>query len=111
MSISYFYVKNWFRFKAIRSKIYSGLVGFCRIEFDFEHDSGRSFLVWVISVNGYVSVTKIDYSSGSAIPFSVVNRFGYNFGSGIVGSIKLKKGTHFRVDLLSVSGRVTFERL
>ena len=55
------------------------------------YDSDRSFLVWVISVKGYVSVTKIGYSSGPAFSFSVVNRFRCNFDSGIVGSINLKK--------------------
>ena len=79
------------------------------------YDSGRSFLVRVISVNGYVSVTKIGYSSGSAFSFSVVNRFGYNFDSGIVGSINLKKehifgSVYFRFQV-GFSGRVTFEQL
>ena len=54
----------------------------------------------VISVNSYVSVRKIGYSSSSVFPFSVVNRFGYSLRSDNVGSINLKK-TH-------ISGQFTF---
>ena len=55
-----------------------------------------------------MSVIKIGRSSGSILRFSVVNRFGRNFGSDNVGSINLKKkyifgsltfdfGSNFRV--------------
>ena len=65
------------------------------------YNSGQSLLGRIILVNGYMSVTKIGYSSGSTFSFSVIYRFGYNFGSGTVGSINLKKKTF--------SGRFTFD--
>ena len=60
-------------------------------------------------------VTKFDYSSGSAFPFSVVNRFGYNIGSSIAGSINLETedifGSIYFWLRFGFSGRVTFEQL
>lgn len=73
------------------------------------------YCVRVISVNDYVPVKKIGYRSGSAFPFSVLNRFGYHFGSGNADSINLKKeyifgSVYFRFRF-GFPGRVTFEQL
>ena len=78
------------------------------------YDSGRSLLVSVISVNGYMSIIKIGRSLGSILQFSVVNRFGHNFGSDNIGSINLKKkhifgSVNFRFRF-EFSGRITFEQ-
>ena len=44
-----------------------------------------------------MSDIKIGRSSGSILRFSVVNRFGRNFGSDNIGSINPKKETYFQV--------------